>query len=175
MYCQRNERSAQIKERIQAANSAYWKYRKYLKDYHISKTTKNPRIFERKIVGPRRTEEGDYRVLMNYEIKNLTEGEEIVGFVKTQRLRWFGHIQRRNTIRKIMHWRPVEERPRSRPRIRWEDQIHEDVRRIGIEDWRSKIQDRKTWAKTIREARHKREDQGGVIHRKNGKKTPQQG
>jgi hypothetical protein len=61
MYCQRNERSAQIKERIQAANSAYWKYRKYLKDHHISKTTNNPRIFERrvfrKILGPRRTEE----------------------------------------------------------------------------------------------------------------------
>jgi hypothetical protein len=43
-----------------------------------------------------------------------------------------------------MNWRPVEQRPRGRPRIRWEDQIHEDIRRIGIEDWRSKIQDRKT-------------------------------
>jgi hypothetical protein len=52
-----------------------------------------------------------------------------------------------------MNWRLVEERPRGRPRIRWEDLIHEDIRRIGIEDWRSKIQDRKTWTKTIREAR----------------------
>jgi hypothetical protein len=34
------------------------------------------------------------------------------------------------------------ERPRGRPRIRWKDQIHEDIRRIGLEDWRGKIQDR---------------------------------
>jgi hypothetical protein len=33
-----------------------------------------------------------------------------------------------------MNWRPVEEKPRRRPRIRWEDQIHENVRRIGIGD-----------------------------------------
>jgi hypothetical protein len=93
----------------------------------------NLRIFERKkrILGPRRTEEGDYRTL-------------IVGFVKTQRLRWFRHIQRRDpqhTRREIMNWKSVEERPKGRPRIRWEDQINEDTRRIGIEGWRSKIHD----------------------------------
>jgi hypothetical protein len=52
-----------------------------------------------------------------------------------------------------MIWRPVEKRPRGRPRTRWEDQIHEDIKRIGIEDWRGHIQDRKTWAKTIGEAK----------------------
>jgi hypothetical protein len=39
---EKNERSAEIKERIlvQAANKAYWKYQRYLKDHHISKATK---------------------------------------------------------------------------------------------------------------------------------------
>jgi hypothetical protein len=68
-----------------------------------------------------------------------------------------------------MNWRPVEQRPRGRPRIRWEDQIHEDIGRIVIDDWRSMIQDRKTWKKKqLRrhetrqnvEESHKREDQG---------------
>jgi hypothetical protein len=93
---------------------------------------------------------------MNHEIRDIIKGEDIVGFVKTQRLRWFGHVQRRDTqhiLRKTLSWRPVEGRPRGRPRIRWEDQIHEDIRRIGIEDWRNKIQDRKSWEKTIRAAR----------------------
>jgi hypothetical protein len=66
------------------------------------------------------------------------------------------NIQRRDpehTIIKITNWRPVGERPRGRSRIRCEDQIYEDIRRIGI--WRSKIQDRKTWVKVIREAREK--------------------
>jgi hypothetical protein len=49
----------------------------------------------RKIAGPRRTEEGKYRTLMNHEIRDIIEGEDIVGFVKTQRLKWFGHVQRR--------------------------------------------------------------------------------
>jgi hypothetical protein len=46
-------------------------------------------IFERKVLrkiaGPRRTEEGEYRTLMNHEIRDIVEGEEIVGFVKAQR------------------------------------------------------------------------------------------
>jgi hypothetical protein len=50
-------------------------------------------------------------------------------------------------LRKTLNWRPVKGRPRGRSRIRWEDQIHEDIRRIGIEDWRIKIQDRKNWEK----------------------------
>jgi hypothetical protein len=37
---EKNERSTEIKERIQAANKAYWKYQRYLKDHHISKATK---------------------------------------------------------------------------------------------------------------------------------------
>jgi hypothetical protein len=47
----------------------------------------------------------------------------------------------KEVLRKTLNWRPVEGRPRGRPRIRWEDQIHEDIRRIGIEDWRIKIQE----------------------------------
>jgi hypothetical protein len=49
--------------------------------------------------------------------------------------------------KKNRNWKSVEERPKGEPRIRWEDQINEDTRRIGIEGWRSKIHDRKTWAK----------------------------
>jgi hypothetical protein len=37
---EKNERSAEIKERIQAANKAYWKYQRYLTDHHISRATK---------------------------------------------------------------------------------------------------------------------------------------
>jgi hypothetical protein len=181
---EKNERSAEIKERIQAADKAYWKYQRYLKDHHVSRATKikiykaairplatyaaetmrltttdeeNLGIFKRKVLrkiaGPRRIE---YRTLMNHDIRDLTEGEDNVGFVKTQRLRWFGHVQRRDTqhiLRKTLNWRPVKGKPRGRPRIRWEDQIHEDIRRIGIEDWRNKIQDRKIWEKTIRASR----------------------
>jgi hypothetical protein len=34
----------------------------------------------RKILGPRRIEEEDSRILINHEVRDLTEGEDTVGF-----------------------------------------------------------------------------------------------
>jgi hypothetical protein len=35
--------------------------------------------------------------------------------------------------KKKSNWKSVKERPKGRARIRWEDQINKDTRRIGIE------------------------------------------
>ncbi|KAI4459669.1 reverse transcriptase (rna-dependent dna polymerase) [Holotrichia oblita] len=87
------------------------------------------RVFERKvlrkILGPKRNEEGQYRILWNYEIVKILEGEDIIKYVKAQRLRWFGHIERRDEaalIRKIKDWKRIEDRPKGRPKARWEEQ-----------------------------------------------------
>jgi hypothetical protein len=118
---------------------------------------KNFRIFERKvlkkILGPRRTEEGDYRILMNDEIRDLTEGEDIVGFYINRKTAviWTHTNEGSRAYNNKNH--KLEASRGETKRLRCGDQIQEDIRRIGI--WRSKIQDRKTWAKVIREAREK--------------------
>ena len=55
-------------------------------------------IFERKIMrkvfGPTRIEEGYWRIKTNQEINDILKGENIIGFIKKQRLNWLGHVER---------------------------------------------------------------------------------
>ena len=55
-------------------------------------------VFERKILrkiyGPVKENEL-WRIRRNDELEAITKGENIVRFIKCQRIRWFGHIERR--------------------------------------------------------------------------------
>ena len=66
-------------------------------DGHITKDEKNLRIFERqilrKIFGPVNIH-NIWRIRNNTEIDKLTDGADIVRFIKAQRIKWLGHIQR---------------------------------------------------------------------------------
>ena len=49
--------------------------------------------------------------------------------MKSQRLRWAGHVIRmdaRRTDKKLTEWEPCSSRPVGRPRLRWLDQVEED-------------------------------------------------
>lgn len=182
----KNERSEEIQERIQAGNRAYYACKNLLHNNNLNRRTKmrtykatirpvvtyasetmcltkkdeeKLRTFERKIVrkimGPKQTEGGEYRRLMNFEIRNILE-EDIVNFIKAQRIRWYGHIHRRDpgaTIKRISEWKPEIDRPRGRPRGRWEDQVIDDLRTMGIRGWRADIKDRKKWNKIVDKAK----------------------
>jgi hypothetical protein len=53
------------------------------------------------------------------EIGNLIEGADIVRFIKAQRIKWLGYIQRMDqakTTRKLLDWKPMGTRPLGRPR-----------------------------------------------------------
>jgi hypothetical protein len=52
-------------------------------------------IFERKIYGPV-LENGEFRIRYNEDLHELIEGEDIVRFIKAQRLQWLGHVERMN-------------------------------------------------------------------------------
>jgi len=55
-------------------------------------------IFERKgmrkISGPTRSEDGYWRIKTNQEINDILKGQNIIGFIKKQRLNWLGHVER---------------------------------------------------------------------------------
>ena len=64
----------------------------------------------------------------NEELDKLIKHENIVNYVKAQRLCWFGHVQRlpeAGANKKIFKWNPLTERPRGRPKYRWEDIIQD--------------------------------------------------
>jgi hypothetical protein len=50
-------------------------------------------VFERKIYGPV-TEKELWRIRRNDELEAIIKGENIVRFIKCQRIRWLGHIER---------------------------------------------------------------------------------
>jgi hypothetical protein len=47
-------------------------------------------------------------------------------------------------------------RPRDRQRNRWEDEVRENARIVGGEEWQEKAHDREEWRKLLRTTRNHR-------------------
>ena len=47
-------------------------------------------------------------------------------------------------------------RLRGRPRNRWQDEVREDGRIVGGEEWQGKVHNREEWKKHLRAARNRR-------------------
>ena len=63
----------------------------------------------RKIVGPTRSEDGYWRIKTNQEINDIIKGQNIIGFIRKQRLKWLGHVERMtldNIVKKIKNGNP---------------------------------------------------------------------
>jgi hypothetical protein len=79
--------------------------------------------------------------------------------IRLNRLWWFGHVQRteENIIPKRAFYMNLETtRPGDRPRNRWQDEVREDWRIVGGEEWQKKVYDREEWKKLLRMARNRR-------------------
>jgi hypothetical protein len=66
------------------------------------------------------------------EIDKLTEGTDIVRFIKAQNVKWLDHIQRMDQerpARKLLDWKPMGTRPVGRPRQRWQDDVRENLKK----------------------------------------------
>jgi hypothetical protein len=47
-------------------------------------------------------------------------------------------------------------RLRVRPRNRWQDEVREDGRLVGIKGWKERVYNREEWKKRLRTARNRR-------------------
>jgi len=117
----------------------------------IAKDENNLRIFERqilrKICGPVNID-NIRRIQNNMETDELIEGADIVRFIKAQRIKWLGHIQRMDQARptrKLLDWKPLGTRPVGRPRQRWQEDIMEDLKKLKVKNWKEAAKDRRTW------------------------------
>jgi len=66
-------------------------------------------VFLRKIFGPTK-ENQIWRIKTNEELHKLIKHKNIVNYIKAQRLRWFGHVQKisdTRTVKKIFNWKPL--------------------------------------------------------------------
>jgi len=88
----------------------------------------------RKIFGATITDGGYWRIKTNQEIDYILKGQNIIGFVKKQRLNWLGHVERMaedNIVQKIKRWKPVSKRQIGRPKTRWENYVLEDIKNMN--------------------------------------------
>ena len=99
------------------------------------------------------------RILINKEIYAIVKNPTITETIKLNRLRWFGQVQRmeENRIPKRVLCMNLEtNRPRGRPRNRWQDEVREGGSMVGGEEWQEKVYDGEEWKKLLRMARNHR-------------------
>jgi len=89
-----------------------------------------------------------WRIRNNIEIDKLIDGEDIVRFIKAQRMKWLGHVQRMDQARptmKLLDWKPMGTRPVGRPRQRWQEYVTDDLKHLKVKNWKEIAKDRRTW------------------------------
>ena len=82
------------------------------------------------------------------ETDKLTEGADIVRFIKAQRIKWLGRIQRMDQARparKLLDWKPMGSRPIGRTRQRWQEDVMEDLKNLEVKNGKETAKDRITW------------------------------
>jgi hypothetical protein len=95
----------------------------------------------RRIFGPKENKAaGESRKLHNEEVNVLYSSSNIVQVMKSRKMRWAGHVARmgeRRGVYRVLVGKPERKRPLGIPRIRWEDNIKMDLRKVGCGgmDW----------------------------------------
>jgi hypothetical protein len=110
-----------------------------LKENMINKLMTFERKIMRTIYGPTRTEDGYWRIKINQEINDILKGQNIIGFIKKQRLNWLGHVElmtEDNIVQRIKRWKPMSKRPIERPNTHWEDDVLEDIKNMIVRNWK---------------------------------------
>jgi hypothetical protein len=110
----------------------------------------------RKIYGPTRTDNGYWRIKTNQEINDILTGQNIIGFIKKQKINWLGHVEcmtEHNVVQKIKRWKPMSKWPIIRPKMCWEYDVLEAVRSMNVCNWKKVAQNRDSWKNVVEEAR----------------------
>jgi len=118
-------------------------------------------VFERRILryifGPI-NDGGLWRRRYNHELYQRYNQQDIVGFIRVNRLRWAGHVERMDSHRvprRLLTGDPGGERRRGRPPVRWKDAVEKDFRVLRTGSWRSAARNRSGWRNVLEEAKTK--------------------
>ena len=80
----------------------------------------------------------------------------LVTYISVKRLAWAGRLVRMNndrTIKKIFNTKPDGVRSAGRPKLRWEDGVDQDIRILGVKNWKKVALNRYEWAELLKKAR----------------------
>ena len=86
----------------------------------------------------------------------MSKGENVVKWIKGQRIRWLGHLERMEEDRmpkKIFIQELEGTRRRGRPRKGWGEEVERDLQVLGVRGWRELVTDRNKWRGIVRQAK----------------------
>jgi hypothetical protein len=112
------------------------------------------RKFLQRIYGPVKENES-WRIRRNDELEAIIKGENIVRFIKCQRIRWLGHIEKMQDTaipKKMLYGRLYATRRRGRPKTRWLEDVFRGLRKMGVNEWKDRARSRETWRHIVKEA-----------------------
>jgi hypothetical protein len=110
----------------------------------------------RRIFGPKRDEiTEEWRKLHNEELSDLFSSCNIIGMIKSRRMKWAGHVERmgeRKGAYRALVRKSEGKRPLGKPRRRWQDNIKMDLQELGCGgmDWIDMTQDRDRWRALVK-------------------------
>jgi len=120
---------------------------------------KTLRIWERKLLrkifGPICVA-GYWRSRTNEEVRQLYGELDIVTEINKGRLRWLGHVERISedrVVKRLYQNTPEGSRSVERPRLRWMEDVREDLRRMCVTNWRIRAHRRDDWKMVVKEAK----------------------
>jgi hypothetical protein len=97
-----------------------------------------------------------WRIRYNEELNTLLKGEDIVRFIKPQRIRWLGHLERMedNAMpKRMLKGRLYSKRRKGRPRMRGLDDVESDLKKMEVKGWKEKLRDREQWRPVVEETK----------------------
>jgi len=109
----------------------------------------------RRIYGPK-YEDGEWKIRTNRELGDFSKGENIVKWIKEQRISWLGHLERmeEDRMHKNIFTQELEGmRRRRRPRKEWREKVERDLQVLGVRRWRELVIDRDKWRGIVRQAK----------------------
>ena len=60
------------------------------------------------------------------------------------------------TVKKLTEGVPCSLRAIGRPRLRWLDQVEEDLKKMKVRNWRERCKDRRLWNEIVKQAETRR-------------------
>ena len=105
-------------------------------------------VFKRKIfrrIYGHKYENGEWKSRTNRELEEMSKGENIVKWIKGQRISWLGHLERMEEDRmpKMIFTQELGgTRRRGRPRKGWKQEVERDLQVLGVRRWRELVIDR---------------------------------
>ena len=112
-------------------------------------------VLERKILGkifgPSKELDGQWKIKTSEELGELIQRKNIIRFIKSQGLKWLGHVERKPKERedtRIYKWKPLASRPTGRQKNGWQDDVRKDLETVKNKNWKNCVLNRDLW-KTI--------------------------